>query len=108
MPHDDELAALGATPVILESLLAEGRESRPSGDEDWTAKEVVAHLRDTEDFRLERCRRMRDRDEPYLEAFDQEVLARERDYASTDIKDALASFSAFRRKVVELLAALDD
>ena len=68
MTYDDEVAALAATPVILEGLLADGRQSRPSGDEDWTAKEVVAHLRDTEDYRLERCRKMRDQDEPYLGA----------------------------------------
>ena len=108
MPHDDELAALGATPIVLRSLLAEGRESRPAGDEDWTAKEVVAHLRDCEEFRLLRCRRMRDEDEPYLAAFDQEALARERDYASCDLDQALDSFAQLRGQVLALLAALDD
>jgi DinB superfamily len=106
--HDDELAALTATPVILRSLLAEGRESRPAGDEDWTAAEVVAHLRDAEEFRLLRCRRMRDENEPFIAAFDQEQLARDRDYPSTDLAEALEAFERLRSRVLQLLAALDD
>ena len=108
MPHEDELSALAATPIILRSLLAGGRESRPAGDEDWTAKEVIAHLRDCEEFRLLRCRRMRDEDEPFLAAFDQENLAWERDYASTDLAAALNAFERLRAAVLELLEALDN
>jgi hypothetical protein len=108
MPHDDELAALAATPIILRSLLAEGRDSRPAGDEDWTAIEVVAHLRDCEEFRLLRCHKMRDEHEPFIAAFDQEELARERNYATVNLGEALDTFELLRGQVLELLAALDE
>jgi DinB family protein len=108
MPHEDEIAALAATPVILQRLLIGPGERRPAGSEGWTAKEVVAHLRDTEDYRLRRCQRMRDEELPSLESFDQEELARKRDYASTDLAAGLAAFASLRRSVVDLLAALDD
>jgi len=108
MAHEDEIAALAATPAILRSLLEDRRESRPAGNEDWTAGEVVAHLRDCEEYRLQRCGRMRDEDEPGLPAFDQEALARERDYASVDIRLALARFEELRDEVVRLLSGLDE
>jgi hypothetical protein len=108
MPHADELAAMAATPVVLRGLLAARQVSRPSGDEGWTAGEVVAHLRDCEEFRLARCRRMRDETEPFLEAFDQEALARERDYRSVELEQALEAFGTLRARVVDLLAALDE
>jgi hypothetical protein len=108
MPHDDELAALAATLTVLRGLLAGGYGSNPAGEEGWTAKEVVAHLRDCEEFRLARCISIRDEDEPFIAAFDQEQLALDRIYPSTVLTDELAAFGRLRGQVLELLAALDD
>jgi hypothetical protein len=108
MPHDDELAALAATPAILRSLLAADRVSRPSGDEGWTATEVVAHLRDCEQIRLARCRLMLDETEPFIAAFDQEQIARDHDYASANLALALSAFELFRGQVLGLLTGLRD
>ena len=108
MAHEDELAALGATPVVLRALLVGGVDGGPAGDEGWSAREVVAHLRDCEEFRLERCHLMRDETEPLLAAFDQEALALERDYKSVSIDSALDAFAEYRERVVQLLAELSD
>jgi hypothetical protein len=108
MSHLDELDALSATAPILSSLVAGRQRNRPAGDEGWTVVEIVAHLRDAERFRLERCTKMANELEPFLEAFDQEVLASHRDYASTDLADELSHFLALRAGVIELLELLDD
>jgi len=70
--------------------------------------EVVAHLRDCEEFRLLRCSRMRDEDEPVLATFDQEALARERNYASVNVGVVLAEFEDRRERVLRLLSALEE
>jgi DinB superfamily len=88
--------------------LAESRTSRLSGNEGWTAPEVVAHLRDAEEYRLTRCQRMRDEEEPFLESFDQEALASEKHYASVEPIQALEAFALLRGRVVELLLGLDE
>jgi hypothetical protein len=108
MRHDDELAALAATPVVLGSLLEGGRAELPVGDDGWGPKEVVAHLRDCEDFRLRRCVKMRDEIAPFLPAFDQQQLALDHNYATTDLAEALADFERLRGQVLELLASLDE
>jgi hypothetical protein len=108
MAYETELTALAATPTVLRRLLVAGWESRPAGDEGWTATEVVAHLRDCEEYRLLRCRRMRDEDQPFLEAFDQEALALERDYKSANQQATLDAFERVRGDVIALLSALDE
>ncbi len=49
---------------------------------------------------------MRTQSEPFLPGYDQEVLARERDYASANLQDALHAFERFRRAHLAELAAL--
>lgn len=108
MPHTDELDVLAATPIILHALLDGNTSGRPAGDEGWAPNEVVAHLRDCEERFLQRCETMLQQDDPFLDAFDQEQLARENDYRSVDAPAALASFDHFRRQMIEFLTALDD
>ena len=67
-----------ATPVVLRALLRDLDDAllreRPDHD-DWSIVEVVAHLADADGRAHERVRRMRDEEEPRLEAYDQ-ALAR--------------------------------
>src|SRR5215212_2894447 len=106
----DLLDAFRATPVVLQALLqgctqAQAQAAR-GGDEDWSVVEVVCHLRDAEARGLERMRAMRDQDDPFLPAFDQDAWARERHYADDDLRATLAAFLELRAQYIAELAAL--
>ena len=78
----DLLDALRATPDTLAALLsgttqAEALTAR-GGDEGWSIVEVLCHLRDAEEFSLQRITRMRDQDNPNILPYNQEQLAVER------------------------------
>ena len=106
----DLLDALRATPETLSGLLAgisdQQARSAKGGEENWSVVEVVCHLRDAEEFFIKRFQAMRDQDNPVIAGYDQEALARERNYKDSDIKAALASFSAFRRQLISELSIL--
>jgi hypothetical protein len=107
----DILDALKATPEILNGLLdgisnKQARSAR-GGDENWSVVEVICHLRDAEEFFIKRYQAMRDQDNPFIAGYDQEALARDRDYKNADFRAALASFSAFREQTIAELVELD-
>ncbi len=101
---------LSATPDTLRALLRGVTQERASsargGDEGWSVVEVVCHLRDAEERSIERMRAMRDEDNPRISGYDQEAWARERNYAATDLRDALATFLRLRAQHVAELSAL--
>jgi hypothetical protein len=108
--NHDLLEALKATPDTLTGLLegvsqAQARSAK-GGDEDWSVVEVVCHLRDAEEISLQRTAAMRDQDTPLIIGYNQEALARERDYRNTDLRAALSSFIVFREQHITMLSAL--
>ena len=109
LPHD-LLDALRATPEILTSLLKGVSQSQAvtakGGDENWSVVEVVCHLRDAEEISLQRMKAMRDRENPPITGYDQEALARDRNYQKQDLRTALASFAAFRTEYLAALSTL--
>jgi hypothetical protein len=106
----DLLDAFRAAPTTLAHLLRdctqEQAQAARGGDENWSVVEVICHLRDAEERGLERTRAMRDADDPFLPAFDQEAWAREHNYAAGDLRAALAAFLRLRAQHVAELAAL--
>jgi hypothetical protein len=104
------LDALRASPEVFEGLLRgvtqEQARAARGGDEQWSVVQVVCHLRDNEQFRLERIRLMRAQDNPYVAAYDQEKLAKDRNYAADDFRTALAAFLRVRSSVVAEFASL--
>src|SRR5689334_8510602 len=88
--------AFKAAPEVLVKLLEgctqEQALAAKGGDENWSIVEVVCHLRDAEERGLERTRLMRDQVDPFLEAYDQDAWARERNYGGAGLRDALAAF----------------
>jgi hypothetical protein len=106
----DLLDAFRAAPTTLEALLQgctqEQALAARGGDENWSVVEVVCHLRDAEQRGLERTCAMRDEDDPFLPAFDQEAWARDRNYAAGDLREALEGFLQLRAQHVAALAAL--
>jgi uncharacterized damage-inducible protein DinB len=106
----DLLDALKAAPDTLNGLLNRisptQARSVSGGEENWSVVEVVCHLRDAEEFFIKRFQNMRDQDNPVIVGYDQEALARERNYKNADLRLTLVSFSALRQQIVLELSKL--
>lgn len=106
----DLLNAFQATPDTLNGLLKnisqEQARTARGGDENWSVVEVLCHLRDAEERNLERIRLMNTQDMPLIPAYDQEIWAKERNYAAAQLDEALAAFVKFRAASIAELSAL--
>ena len=80
---------------------------RPSPDE-WSVLEVCCHLRDYAEIEGERVRRLVEESEPALASYDQEALARERDYPGDDIRRVRTALRAFWGGLAYQLEGLTD
>ncbi len=102
--------ALRASPEVFSALLygvtqEEARVAR-GGDEQWSIVQIICHLRDNEQFRLERIRLMRAQDNPSIAAYDQEKLAKERNYAAENLGAAASAFLRNRYSVIDEFESL--
>jgi len=79
---------------------------RPAEDA-WSATEIVCHLRDVEEFYLERVRHILTHDEPVLIVLDPDRWAHERQYRRHDVAQAHAAFGVRRRETLAVLDSLD-
>ena len=108
--HRELIDALKSTPEILKGLLSqvtlEQAKAVRGGDENWSVVEVVCHLRDAEEISLQRMETMRDQERPRIAGYDQEALARERNYNEADLHTALNDFIDFRNRHITALSAL--
>jgi hypothetical protein len=106
----DLLDGLRVTSDTLTGLLAgvtqEQAQKAKGGDEGWSVVEVICHLRDAEEYGLQRDTLMRDRENPDILPWDQEKLALERNYAAQEVRAALASFIALRQRRIAVLESL--
>jgi uncharacterized damage-inducible protein DinB len=105
--RDDALARLARTPDEIAAAIAGGddaRLSRRPTPHAWSAKEVVCHVRDTEEPFLAFFQAMLDRDEPrYDHGGAPERWVDDRQYRRNDTAEALETF---RRRRAESLAFL--
>jgi hypothetical protein len=111
MTRQDSIDTLRAVPGQIEEL-AQGLSDdtlrwRPSVEE-WSIKEVCCHLRDSFEIDGERIRRMLSEDDPLLRGYDQEALARERDYQSESMPLVLTALRAFSGGLAYLLENLGE
>jgi hypothetical protein len=104
--HDAFRAAPEVLMTLLHDVTQEQAQAARGGDENWSVVEVVCHLRDAEERGIERMRSMRDQIDPPLPSYDQEQWARERNYAATNLRDALEAFLRLRNIHLAELAAL--
>ncbi len=81
---------------------------RRIGDDDWSLKEIAAHLRDAEELALAQLTAIAEGKAGPLPAWDVDLLPLERDYQSADLNEALSQFSQFRRETTYLLWGLAD
>ncbi|HSA99119.1 MAG TPA: DinB family protein [Anaerolineales bacterium] len=108
--HRELIEALKSTSETLNGLLSqvpvEQARSARGGDENWSVVEVICHLRDAEEISLQRVQAMRDQAHPRISSYDQEALARERNYREADPYAALEAFTGFRERHAAVLSAL--
>ena len=109
--REEILKTLRAGPLILRRLVRGLDDAtirtRPAAGE-WAIVEVVAHLADTEERSLDRTRAMLTDEEPFLAAYDPDVLAAERGYLDMDLGQELDRFESLRGAQADLLAGLAD
>ena len=98
MSRQEIVDTLRALPDQIETLVRglddEALRRRPAPDQ-WSIKEICAHLRDSLEIDGERIRRMVEEDDPAIPGYDQEALARERGYQNASMPLILTALRAF-------------
>jgi hypothetical protein len=111
MTRQEIVDTLRALPDQVEALVRDLDDEalcwRPAPD-DWSIKEVCAHLRDSLEIDGERIRRMVEEDDPSIPGYDQEALARERDYQNASMPLVLTALRAFSGGNAYMLEGLSD
>ena len=109
MERERAIALLSGIPSKVWSVIAPLTEEqlrwRP-GEGEWSAKEVVCHLRDAAEVYGERIRRTATEDRPLLPAYDQEAYARDRHYQEDIAPTAVQRYTEFHAPTVALLRTL--
>ena len=91
----------------IDGLSDEALRRRPSPDE-WSVLEVCCHLRDSAEIEGQRIRRLVEEDDPELQPYDQEALARERNYQGEDVTRLRTALRAFWGGLAYQLEGLTD
>lgn len=108
---DRRLARMRCAPERLKSMVtassAESLARRPATGA-WSITEIVCHLRDVEEFYLDRVQTILANRDPVLGAFDADRWAVERQYQRCACLPALEVFTSARRKTLSLLDLLSE
>jgi hypothetical protein len=91
--------------VVLTGVFGEEEDFTPAPGK-WSARQIVAHLADSELVAAHRFRLIAAEDGPTLTAYDQELWARNLDYARRKPKQSLETFRRLRSENYELLKGL--
>ena len=108
-PREQRLARMTRTPDDLAAAIRGQSEeilSRRPDAKNWAAREVVCHLRDTEELFMERFQMILSMDEPKLSGLNPDRWAEERQYLRNDVGAALGAFRKRREETLELLGKL--
>jgi FMN phosphatase YigB (HAD superfamily) len=104
---DSVLGILSATPATLNGLSRKLNRSvwsqKPAADE-WCLKEIVSHLRDTEqEIHQMQIELFKEEGEPFIPRPDTSVWANQRDYLHEDCAVALKELNEARRKTLDMI-----
>lgn len=109
-PREARLQRLTRTADELAAALkgqSEAALARRPDDKNWAAKEVVCHLRDTEEMFNTRFEQIAAMDtDPRLFGPSADRMAEERQYLRNDAGEALAAFRKRRQETLEFLGKL--
>lgn len=94
-----------AVEAALEGISHAELDRRPSDDE-WSPREVVHHLADSEATAYVRLRKLIAEDEPLIQGYDEPEFARRLHY-DRPIEPSLAVLGAVREASLQLLATLN-
>jgi hypothetical protein len=96
--HELAAAIKGQSDAVL---------SRRPDAKNWAAKEIICHLRDTEEGFMGRFEAILAMDQPKLLAPNPDRWAEERQYLRNDAQEALAAFRKRRDETIDYLRKLD-
>ena len=109
----DEIAALvdrfAAAPGRIERAAAgveTDRLTRPPAPGEWSARDILAHLRAADDILSPRLVAILVRDRPPLPAYDERRWAEALGYAERDFHDLLRVYAGRRAEIVSMLCRL--
>ncbi|HET9614856.1 MAG TPA: DinB family protein [Candidatus Limnocylindrales bacterium] len=100
-------AGFAAVDDALAGITDAELDRRPPGEGEWTAREIVHHLADSESMAYIRLRRVLAEDDPLIQGYDEPEWARRLDY-DRPIEPSIAVARAVRASSAQLLASLDD
>lgn len=111
MNRHEIIAAIRSLPnevdALIEGLSDDQLRWRPASDQ-WSILEVCCHLRDSAEIEGGRIQRLASEDNPFIEAFDQEELARTRNYIEDEPKLVRTALRAYWGGLAELLERLSE
>jgi DinB superfamily len=93
--------------AALRGIRPTERDWRPAPGE-WSAREVVHHLADSETISGIRLRRILAEDKPLISGYDQDEYARRFCYQERPMEPALEAFKAARATTAQLLDRMSD
>jgi hypothetical protein len=93
--------------VVLTGVFGEEEDFTPAPDK-WSARQIAAHLADSELVCAHRCRQIAAEDNPTIVWFDQDLWARNLNYSGRKPKQSLETFRRLRAESYELLKGLPE
>jgi uncharacterized damage-inducible protein DinB len=108
-PADKRLERAARTADDLAAAIARKDDaalSKRPDDKSWAAKEVICHLRDTEESFMTRFDVIMAMDDPQLAGVNPDRWAEERQYLRNDATQALAAFRKRREETLAFLRGL--
>jgi len=92
--------------TVLAALEGISNAELDAKTDEWSAREIVHHLADSEMTSAIRLRRLLAEDDPQIGGYDEEAFARILHYADRPIEAALDALSAARRTTAEILSRM--
>ena len=106
---EEMMARMEKTPDEFAALIRGKSEAllskRPDG-KNWAAKEIICHMRDTDELFMNRFQAIVTMDEPKLFPVEADRWAEERQYLRNDVQEALSAFRKRRGDALKFLREL--
>lgn len=108
-PLDELLERFRRGPELVAAVLTGAAGSEldfKPGPGQWSIRQIVCHLADSEIVAAERFRRVIAEDQPVIQTYDQDAWAERLDYNRRRLSQAMETFRRIRQENYELLRGL--